>query len=122
MPNLFKIRFNKNGDYGNKIFIANMMKEPKEFQLLEKFYNQLKETFPDSFLPIFCNRKHKYATIRFKTDTKFDKNDVYSLKFDVKKKIINDKTYVNCMLKKYELISKAEAEDSGEDIEFNLSD
>lgn len=119
MPELKNIRFSKDGDYGNKIFIANSTKEPETFSILKKFYTQLKDKYPDQFLPIFCNNKHKYATIRFKISDNFEKNDVYKLKFTIKKKVIDTKTYINCFLDKKELISKAEPVDDGEILDLD---
>jgi len=114
MNELKSIRFNKDGDYGNKIFIANSTKEPETFKLLENFYKQLQKKYPDQFLPIYCNNKHKYATIRFKVEKKFRKNDIYDIEFVIKKKIDGNKTYINCYLEKAKLIKRAEEEDEGE--------
>ena len=118
MPILKNVRFSKNGDYGNRIFIANSQKEPESFAKLKKIYTMLKEKHPDQFLPIFCNEKHKYATVRFKIDSKFEKNDVYDLDFVIKKKIDGDKTYINCFLNGATLKSKAPPVDDGEEMEF----
>ena len=124
MPSLKNIRFSKNGDYGNRIFIANANKEPESFIKLKKIYIELKEKFPDQFLPIFCNDKHKYATIRFKIDDKFEKNDVYDLDYVIKKMSVKDKRdadkiYINCFLNDSKLITKAPPSDDGEELEFD---
>ena len=120
MPKLKNIRFSKDGAYGDKIFIANSQKEPETFKLLENFYNQLCAKYPDNFLPIYCNNKHKYATIRFKIDKKFRKNDIYDIEFVIKKKTSNDKTYINCYLEKAKLIKRGEEEDEGEILDLDF--
>jgi len=114
MPELTNIRYNKNGDYGNKIFIASYLKDRESYNKLENFYNQLKSRHPDNFLPIFCNTKEKYATIRFKTNKNFDSGDVYNIAFTIKKKIDGDRTYINCFLDKSHLVKRAELIDHGE--------
>ena len=118
MPELNNIRFLKNDDYGSRVFIANSQKEPDTFAKLKEIYTKLKKTYPDQFLPVFCNEKHKYATIKFKINDTFEKNDVYELDFVVKKKAIDDKIYINCFLNKSILKSKALPTDDGEELDF----
>ena len=118
MPELKNMRFSKDGDYGNKIFICNKTKEPETFAILSELYNKLKSNFPEQFLPVFCNNKHNYATIRFKLDKKFEKNDIYTLDFIIKKKVDNDKTYINCFLNKAKKTGEATKSDDGESLDF----
>lgn len=118
MPFLKNIRYSKQDDFGSAIFLANSEKEYETFKQLTKYYEQLSEANPDTYLPIFSNKKFKYSSIKFKTNRKFEKNDVYNIKFVVKKKTVDDKTYINVYADSIDLVKKAEPEDQGEDIQL----
>lgn len=127
MPKLSNIRYQKQDDYQNSIFICNSEKETKNYQKLKRYYNQLQETDSDSFLPIFENSKHKYATIRVKKNTmisqlKLQANDVVNIKFNIYKKAHNGKVYVNCLVDSIKLVNRAPPITLGDEMKFDDSD
>jgi hypothetical protein len=123
MPTILTLRFQKFDDYQNAVFIASN-KNPEEleqFKKLTKFHTQLEEKKYGSFLPIYSNPEHEYATIRTLKNSKFTKmtdNSVYEIKFQTKKKTKDLKTYVNCHLLSLRLVKRAEPVDEGSDVDF----
>ena len=128
MPTIKSIRFQKIDDYQNPVFIANSTKEPTQYKKLSRFYEQLSEEYKDSFLPLFENKKHKYATIRLKKDTqvsqlKLTANDVVDIKFTVRKRVSEEgKISVNCHLESIKLVQRAPPVDLGQEITFSDSE
>lgn len=119
MPVTLTLRFQKFDDYQNAIFIASSETETETFEKVKKFAKQLEHY--ETFLPIYANEKHKYATVRTKKNSKYTKmieNSVYEITFDTKKKKKDEKTYVNCYLRSLKLLKKAELVDEGSDVEF----
>jgi len=112
-----QLRYQKTDEYNNICFISNDMKDKKAYELLQKYYKQLNKQFPDLYLPIYYNEKFKYATIRFKylpAGLNLNKNDVCSIKFNVKKRSKDDKTFINCVCKHIEVVERAVEEDTDE--------
>lgn len=126
MPSLNSIRFQKFDKYSNPIFIVNSEKEPVNFKRLTKYYTTLESKEYNTFLPIYSNEENKYATIRFKKNSSkypnFTKNNVYDIKYSIKQKEHEGKTYVNCYINSLKLVSRAPKIDLGQDIDFGESD
>jgi sulfatase maturation enzyme AslB (radical SAM superfamily) len=123
MPTTLTLRFQKFDDYQNAVFIctAKNPDELEQFQKLTKFHKQLEEKKYDSFLPIYSNPEHEYATVRTVKNSRFTKmsdNSVYEIKFQTKKKNKDLKIYVNCHLLSLKLVKKSEPLDEGSDVDF----
>ena len=125
MPQLKSIRFQKFDTYENPVFIANSIKEPVMFAKLTKFHKQLQKKNYDTFLPIYSDDEKGYASIRFKKNHTYPNltpNAVYDLKYAIKQKEHEDKTYVSCYINSLKLVSKAPKLDLGEDLQFDDDD
>ena len=125
MPSIKNIRFQKLDDYQNFIFIANSKKEPKLYKKLSKFYKQLAKKYAESFLPVYENKTHNYATIRLKKDYKISKlkllsGDVVNIEFVVRKRVNEDgKVSVKCYVDTIKLVSRAPPVDLGDELSFS---
>ena len=127
MPSIRNVRYQKQDEYGNQIFICNITKEAKSYKKLKNFSKQLKEKHPSTFLPIFNNTAHKYSTIRLKKDFKINnlklkQNDVCDIKFSICSRSYENKTYLaaHCVLIK--LVKRAPPIDLGVELELYDSD
>ena len=125
MPSIKNVRYLKSDEYGSACFIANSTKEPKPYKKLSKFYKQLAKKYSDSFLPLYENKTHNYATIRLKKDYKISKlkllsNDVVNIEFVVRKRLNEDgKVSVKCYVDTIELVSRAPPVDLGDELSFS---
>ena len=122
MPSFKNIRFQKLDKFNNAVFIVNSKKEPKAFVKLCKMHTQLEEKNYETFLPIYSDLEKSYATIRFKkniTFEKLNKNDVCDVKYEIKQRKHENKTYVTCYIRQLKLVKKAEPEDLGENVAFD---
>jgi hypothetical protein len=119
------LRFQKTDAYQNSIFIASGTNpaEKESYDMLTKFSKQLQSLKYGTFLPIYHNNTdYNYATVRTMKNMKFknlSENAVYKVTFDCKKRVKNDKSYINCHLGKLELLKLAEVHDEGSDIDFD---
>jgi hypothetical protein len=66
-------------------------------------------------MPIYYNAEHSYCTIRFFKSSSFKpvENYKYNVDFNIKIKIKDGKTFVNCHLTKLVFVSKPEKIDEG---------
>jgi len=125
MPTVKNLRFQKFDQYGSAVFISNAQKEPKAFKKLKKYYEQLAEKFPETYLPIYHSETLQYSTLKLKTKfqecmpKKLERNDVYNIRFEIRsgKNSETGKVYVNCVPKKCKLVSKAVVEGSLVDLD-----
>ncbi len=127
MPSIKNIRFQKLDDYGNHVFIANETKESASHTKLKKYHTKLQKSDENCFLPIYSNEKHKYATVRLKKDTrlsmlKLNANDVCDIRFTIRRKAVDGKTYVSCFCDKIQIIKRAPPVNLGEEIAFDSDD
>ena len=107
------IRFQKEDQYGNAIFIASL-EEKDGYETITGFYESLKKMELTTFLPIYSTPT--FATIRFKPNRKFKfvEHNTYALTFEVRKKNHKDKDYISCYILNSKLDSVAEPRDYGE--------
>jgi hypothetical protein len=113
------LRFQKQSDYGDDIFICSNEREPEQeaFKKLKSVANQLTKQF-DTFLPVYHSEDYNYCSIRFKAGGKsFKRGSLYNIKFDIKQKTKDDKKFVNCFVRSSKLIKSAKIDD-GELITF----
>jgi hypothetical protein len=121
MPNISAVRFQKYDRFDNAIFIANPLREPRAFKKLSKYYGQIKDKFQDTFLPIYCSEEHKYASICIRKSNltrQLAENNVYNVKFALKKRSQDGKIYLNCFVDEIDLICKAPVYDEGDDVDL----
>ena len=126
MPIKFSnIRYQKLDSFCNFIFICDKENETKNYDKLVKYTSQLKEKFPDHYLPLYYNEEYKYASVRLKKDTKIqmlklNPNDLVDLSFNIKKKKGKEgQIYVNCILEKIKLVKRAPPVDEGSDVDLD---
>lgn len=121
---LLRLRFQKYDKYENPIFIASskMDIESENFQILKEYAEKLEEKDYDTYLPIYHSELYNYTTIRFKKNTKYQKdlipNAKYNLNYRIKTVAKNSKIYVNCILEKLKMVENAPVVDDGEDLDL----
>lgn len=118
MTTQMTIRFSKLDMYNNAVFIAGV-EDTESYAMLSKFNDSLIKMNTETFLPVY--KSEKYATIRFKSNTtfKFSEGSTYIIKFDIRKKINKEKTYIICYLSSSKLAIKAPPKDLGEILTFD---
>lgn len=123
MSNQLILRYSKDSEYGDHIFIcANdteaYPEEQKGFKELKRMSAKLDGMF-DTFLPVYHSAEHSYCSIRFKkTNSKFHRRSLYAVSFDIKKKTVDNADYCNVYIKKVKLAKRAEKQDEGETLEI----
>jgi hypothetical protein len=87
MSTTMQLRFQKVDPYNNSIFIASKNRDDEEavYTKLSKFHEALVTSDVTTFLPIYSTSK--YATIRFKKNTKFtfEEGCIYAVEFTIRK-------------------------------------
>lgn len=116
----FNLRYQKQDDYSNCIFIASQKYEPVVYKTLAKYSKKLVDKEYDTFIPIFHNNVFEYCTIRFKNiDMKLSKNATYAVTFEITKKERKGKIYVNCYTQSVKLVKPAPKIDFGEHVNLD---
>ena len=126
---LLRLRFQKYDKYDNPIFIASSPKansnqagESENFQILKEYAEKLEEKDYGTYLPIYHSNLYNYATIRFKKNTKTQKdlipNARYNVDYRIKTVAKDSKIYVNCILEKIKMVEQAPAVEDGEDLDL----
>ena len=109
MSTTMQLRFQKVDPYNNSIFIVSKNREDEEavYTKLSKFHENLTNSDVTTFLPIYSTSK--YATIRFKKNTKFtfEEGCIYSVEFTIRKSEYENKKYVSCFVNNSTLVAKA---------------
>ena len=108
------LRYLKQDQFKNEIFIAGDSGEPEEREELSNICRALKEKNITTFLPVFSG--NGYSTIRFRHENKFkfEEGATYELSFDIRQIERGDKVYVNCYILKSRLVFKAPVIERGE--------
>lgn len=119
------LRYQRQDDYKNSIFIASSKYEEElpACDTLRKIEIQLKEMDVGTFLPIYFNDDLNYATVRFKflnSPVKLVERDLYTVKFVVKKNKRANKEYINCYVNTIKLHTKNKPVDQGEVLDFGI--
>ena len=128
MPKINGIRFQKQDDYGNYVFIANSDKEKPIYDKLVKYSDQLSKKYGELFSPIYYSDKFNYATIRVVKNNgintlRLKPNDKVNFSFQIsKKQKENGKLFLNCHLNNIKLLYRAPEPDYGEECELYDSD
>ena len=118
MTNTLTLRYTKDSEYGDHVFICADDSEayPDEqegFLELKRMEKKLNKMF-NTFLPVYYSAEHSYASIRFKkTNSKFHRRSLYKISFDIKKKSKDGQHYCNAHIKKVKLHTRVK-EDEGE--------
>jgi phage tail tube protein FII len=119
------LRYQKQSDYGDEIFIVSQKfeEEKDSHATLCRIEKKLKDLDFGTFLPVFSNDEHGYATIRFKfynNKQKLNERDLYSVNFDIKHTERDGKDYLNCMISDIKLFKKAKPQDYGKVIDLGF--
>ena len=123
MSNTLTLRYSKNSEYGDHVFICAddpefCPEEQEGFKELKRMSSKLDGMF-DTFLPVYHSAENSYCSIRFKkTNSKFHRRSLYTVSFDIKKKTVDGQEYANCFIKKVRLAKRAEKQDEGETLEI----
>lgn len=121
---LLRLRFQKYDKYENPIFIASSQKatESENFNTLKEYAEKLEEKDYGTYLPIYHSELYNYTTIRFKKNTKYQKdlipNAKYNVNYRIKTVVKDSKIYVNCILEKLKMVENAPVVDEGEDLDL----
>jgi hypothetical protein len=103
------LRYKGNDKFGNSIFIVSskIEEEVEAYHKLLHIESRLKGS-TSTFLPVFSNSNHNYATIRFKYHKgELHERALYTVEFVVKEIMRDDRFYFNCFINKIKLKSKA---------------
>jgi len=127
MPSIKNIRFQKLDDYENHVFICNETKESASHAKLKKYYSKLQKSNDGCFLPLYVNDEHKYGTVRLKKNfaikqLKLNSNDVCNIKFTIRRKKVESKTYISCFCDEIQIVKRAPPVILGEEIAFDSDD
>lgn len=116
MPELKNIKFSKLDKYDNIVFIASQKTDPDNYNLLKTYSKKLSEKY-DTYLPIYHNEQYKFCTVRFFKSNVFKPQEdcFYDIKFNIRVKVKNDMSYVNCYIDKMNFKSKKEF-DRGDEV------
>jgi hypothetical protein len=103
------------------IFIASEQSNEEVYNKLVEYNNKLVDKQYNTFMPIYHNIEHSYCTIRFFKSTSFKPTEgfKYNLEFNIKTKIKEGKTFVNCHLTKLVFVSKPEKIDEGDVLDLD---
>ena len=115
MPKCLKnIRFSKLDQFNNSVFIASD-DDVENYDILTDYSAKLKLKY-SSFLPIYHNEEHKFATIRFVKNSKFKPEDRcnYDIEYTIKQKNKDDKVFINCHVNKMVFVSRNIIDDGSE--------
>lgn len=121
MVKIGEIRFKNVDKYGNLTFICNDKYNSDSYKFLKTLSDKLNRLYPDEYNPIYHNDEFKYCIIQCSKNNKFTLNDdnIYKIEFDICKKNVDDKTYLNCILKSAKFVKKI-SKDYGEVINLEL--
>ena len=120
MPILQSIKFSKPDKFGNLVFIATDEYDNVNYMKLISYYHKLVLKAYDTFLPLYHNEEHEFASIRFHKG-KF--NPVLGCKYDIdytiKVRNKDDKQFCNCYINSMKFVSKAAVFDEGEELDLD---
>ena len=118
------VRFSKNDNYSNPVFICSPKNdvEKASYKKLCLLAEKISESDINTFSPLYHNKEHEFATIRFKhfNKCKLEEQSLYNINCVLKRKESNDKVYINAFVNNISLLKKAEPRDDGEILDFNV--
>ena len=119
MSKTLVLRYSKEDDYDNNIFVASNLSDKPEmkasFSTLKQYYEKLQSMELGSFLPIYC--KEDFSSIRFKKNYKhknFTPGNIYEITYEIRIVEREGKKYCNCHILNTKLATRAEPVDKGE--------
>lgn len=121
-----QLRFQKNDEYGNLIFIASAkstdQSELKAFKRLKKIHIGLKKQYPNSYLPVYYTGETDTATLKFRdwSNLKPTPHDVYKIKFNILSTTRDENDYLRVSVNEIKFVKKAAIQ--GDVVQFDDSD
>ena len=118
------VRFSKNDNYSNPVFICSPKNDVEKASYTKLCLLAEKNSQSDinTFSPLYHNAEHEFATIRFKhfNKCKLEQHSLYNINCVLKRKESNDKVYVNAFVNKITLVKRADVRDDGEVLDFGV--
>ncbi len=122
MPIALKAKYLKSNQYDNLIFSSSKDIDQKSYQKLVKIAHKINEDFPNTYLPIYDNKKGFVSITTIRNDSeKLKQNGVYTLKIELlrRKKRKDGSDYVAVKLvKQPKVIKLIEIEEKTYDLDL----
>ena len=122
MTQKLTLRYLKKDRFNNSVFIASDKKEEQpQYEALMTLNEKITNKFPDA-AGVPCYEGDSYITLRITKQSKssFREKNTYHIQFKIKQTTSKDKrTFINAVLVSSKLHTRAEKEDSGDDVDFD---